>query len=239
MSDAPGGNSCVCPAPRPYLPTCRRGLATEPWLQAYLRQVTARSRVSLAPDQRRQLEARDAAEAQQLAAACEGPVSAEEQALPARTTGDASWLAARGEDGSSSAAALGRSQQAAVLPPGTRYRLAKDEGLWGARADGLMRLCGGAARASGENSPSEMATAAFDGSPHSKWLDFSGPRGNAWLEYRLPAEQAPAVLGAYALTSANDSPERDPRHVLLEAWSEGAWVGVGAVLGWGLHRTCA
>lgn len=53
-------------------------------------------------------------------------------------------------------------------------------------------------------------------------LDFGGKQGNAWLEYRLPAEQPRFVLDSYALTSANDEPARDPRHVVLEAYCEGA-----------------
>lgn len=220
-------------------------------------------RAALPPAERQALEARDALEQQDLAAAGRDQLSTEEQqALPARTTGDAAWLAARGEDGSSMQRAKGAA--VAVPLPGTRYRLAKDEGLAAAQP---RRLCGGAVRASGENAPSETATSATDGNPHSKWvrasgllawhfgshtgglagfvllqvptaslspvhqllfptphsfqLDFGGKRGNAWLEYRLPAEQPQHVLDSYALTSANDEPARDPRHVVLEAYCEG------------------
>lgn len=251
----------------------RRGLVLESWLTDYLRSVTSRIRAALPPTERQALEARDGLEQQDLAAAGRGQLSAEEQqALPARTTGDAAWLAARGEDGSS----VQRAKEAAgaVPPPGTRYRLAKDEGLAAVQP---RRLCGGAVRASGENAPSETATSATDGNPHSKWvraagllahmvraaglldwqldshtggldqfvllvqiptaslspvnkllfpttpqLDFGGKLGNAWLEYRLPAEQPRHVLDSYALTSANDEPARDPRHVVLEAYCEGA-----------------
>lgn len=64
--------------------------------------------------------------------------------------------------------------------------------------------------------------------PHCHQLDFGGKDGNAWLEYRLPAEQPRYVLDSYALTSANDEPARDPRHVALEAFSDGA-LGLQAV----------
>jgi hypothetical protein len=61
-----------------------------------------------------------------------------------------------------------------------------------------------------------------DGNPHSKWLDFGGQHGDlAWLEYRLPNQRPPVALASYALTSANDSPERDPAHWVLEALVEG------------------
>lgn len=190
---------------------------SEGWLAGYLRHVTGRLRAGLSPELRRELEQRDELDRRQLLSS--GTAAAEEVALPARQTGDAAWLAARGEDGSGVARAsggTGAGGAAAVKPPGTRYRLAKDEHL---AAASPRRLCGGAVRASGENAPGEAAQRAFDGSPTTKWLDF-GKEG-AWLEYRLPAEQPQAVLAAYALTSANDSPERDPRHVMLEAWDKG------------------
>lgn len=193
----------------------------EAWLEAYLQQATARRRAPLPAQQRAELEQRDAADRRDLQARGGGQLHAEDLALPGRTTGDAAWLAQRGEDGS---AGVGRRLQgaaaAAVPPPGTRYRLARDEGL---RAEQPQRVCGGAVRASGENTPSETAACALDGNQGTKWLDFGGPKGNAWLEYRLPADQPAAALHSYALTSANDSPERDPCHVVLEAWPDGAW----------------
>lgn len=201
---------CTCPGTR------RRTLAPESWLRDCLAATTRRLRAALPPEQRAEAERRDARDAQSMADSARQPAAGEAEALPARTTGDAAWLAARGEDGS--AVTKQQQQGAAVPPPGTRYRLAKDEGLAAAQPG---RLCGGAVRASGENGPSERATSAFDGSPHTKWLEFGGPRGNAWLEYRLPAEQPAVVLASYALTAANDSPERDPRHTVLEAWWEG------------------
>ena len=58
---------------------------------------------------------------------------------------------------------------------------------------------------------------AFDGSTHTKWLDFGGGNGGqAWLEYALSATSAPVVIASYTLTSANDFPERDPRNFVLE-----------------------
>ena len=63
-----------------------------------------------------------------------------------RQTGNAEWVALRGEDGAGARA---------PAPP-TRYRSAKDAGL-AVRADGCARVCGGYARASGENAPAETA----------------------------------------------------------------------------------
>ena len=70
-------------------------------------------------------------------------------AAEGRQTGSAEWVALRGEGGAGGAGAR------APAPP-TRYRLAKDAGL-GMRADGCARLCGGFARASGDNAPAETA----------------------------------------------------------------------------------
>ena len=61
-----------------------------------------------------------------------------------------------------------------------------------------------------------------DGNPATKWLDFGGVQpGGSWIEYALPAGREPVRLGSYALTSADDAPERDPRAVVLEAWDKG------------------
>lgn len=142
----------------------------ESWLADYLRLATSRLRAALPPAEQQAAEAREAADQRALAAAGTGQAAGSEEALPARTTGDAAWLAARGEDGSSVQRQAGAA--AAVPPPGTRYRLAKDEGLGAAQP---RRLCGGAVRASGENPPNELATAAVDGNLHSKWV-----RGRGW-----------------------------------------------------------
>ena len=213
---------------------CRRTVVNESWLVGYLRHLTTRLRAKLAPEERLSLEQRDALDLQHILSSSSSSGSgAVDEALPARTTGDAAWLAQRGEDGRSrgsdapgavapgggeAAAAAAAAAAGPVLDEssGTRYRLAKDERL---REAHPLRLCGGAVRASGENAPSEVGAAAFDGRRDTKWLEFR-PRGS-WLEYRLPAEQPPVALENYALTAANDFPERDPRHVVLEAYSEG------------------
>lgn len=205
------------------------------WLQSALQKATARLRAQLPAEERRHLEQRDADEQRLLLSGSAQLSSAELAALPGRTTGDAAWLAARGEDGrdgaAAKAAASGSARGAAEEISGTRYCLAHDDALAAAQP---LRLCGGAVRASGENAPSETARSAFDGSPRTKWLDFGGRSPNAaWLEYRLPAEAPPAVLGSWALTSANDEPARDPRHVVLEAWSEGGVGGWVKWWGWG------
>lgn len=211
----------------------RRTLVGEAWLQSTLREATARLRAQLPAEQRRRLEQRDAEEQRLLLRGGAQLSPAALAALPGRTTGDAAWLAARGEDGQHGAAAMAEAPgsapaaAAAAGASGTRYRLAKDEGLAAVQP---LRLCGGAVRASGENAPGETARHAFDGSPRTKWLDFGGrARNAAWLEYRLPAEAPPAVLGRWVLTSANDEPARDPRHVVLEAWSEGAAQAAGSM----------
>ena len=103
----------------------------------------------------------------------------------------------------------------------------KKKGVW-------RRICGGVVRASGENAPEETAVHAFDNSLDSKWLDFGGGGDklcngvddgdcepvSCWLEYRLLPTDAPTVLVGYALTSANDAEERDPEHLVVEAWVE-------------------
>jgi len=53
----------------------------------------------------------------------------------------------------------------------------------------------------------ETADKAFDGDDQTKWLDFS-PTGS-WIQWRYPGSTAPTVK-QYAITSANDLPERDP-----------------------------
>ncbi len=58
---------------------------------------------------------------------------------------------------------------------------------------------------------------AFDGVTSTKWLDFGAAGGGtAWLEYRLPPGAPAATVLRYALTSADDAPERDPRDWTLE-----------------------
>jgi hypothetical protein len=59
--------------------------------------------------------------------------------------------------------------------------------------------------ARGENGPAESKVQAFDNNVATKWLDFSA---TSWLLYRLAN---PRVITQYTITSANDSPERDPK----------------------------
>jgi len=73
------------------------------------------------------------------------------------------------------------------------------------------------ASARGENAPNEGAVHAFDGEADTKWLDFS-PEGS-WIQYDFRKE--PGVVTAYAITSANDGPERDPRDWQLQGSSDG------------------
>lgn len=69
--------------------------------------------------------------------------------------------------------------------------------------------------ASGENLPNETAAKAADGDPNSKWLVFAG---SGWLQYQFPATQK---VVRYALTSANDSPERDPMDWTVQGSDDG------------------
>jgi hypothetical protein len=64
------------------------------------------------------------------------------------------------------------------------------------------------ATARGENAPNETADEAFDGDDQTKWLDFS-PTGS-WIQWHYGGSMAPTVK-QYAITSANDFPERDPK----------------------------
>lgn len=59
--------------------------------------------------------------------------------------------------------------------------------------------------ASGENPPSEVATALADANPSSKWLV---KEKTAWAQYEL---EEPAAITSYTLTSANDAEKRDPK----------------------------
>lgn len=115
----------------------------EDWLASYLRSVTDRLRGELPTEQRRRLEERDQAEQQQLEAGTHAMQA--DLALPGRQTGDAAWLAARGEDGATANAdAAGATSKGSGSS--TRYRWARDEAL---QQQNLERICGGAVRASG------------------------------------------------------------------------------------------
>jgi len=66
------------------------------------------------------------------------------------------------------------------------------------------------ATALGEHPPNETADKAFDGDVNTKWLDFSMiANGSSWIQWRY-AEGRTAYATEYAITSANDAPERDP-----------------------------
>ncbi|MFL5801171.1 MAG: glycoside hydrolase domain-containing protein, partial [Roseiflexaceae bacterium] len=69
--------------------------------------------------------------------------------------------------------------------------------------------------ASGENPPNETAAQAVDGNVNTKWLVFES---TGWLQVKLA--EAIAVMH-YALTSANDAPERDPRDWALLGSQDG------------------
>ncbi|GAB4817269.1 hypothetical protein N2152v2_004315 [Parachlorella kessleri] len=202
----------------------QRNSVAEGWLQGYLASVTQQLRAALTPDERQALEERDRLEKAQLEQAGQEAPAAEALALPGRTSGSEAWRAGRGENDGKTSAGSGGSKPAAqrsVELPGTHYQLARDEHLRAAQRQWGERVCGGAVRASGENPPSETAARVSDGNPQSKWLDFGGNQPNqAWLEYRLPVQAPALALASYALASANDSPERDPGHWVLEAWVE-------------------
>ena len=70
----------------------------------------------------------------------------------------------------------------------------------------------GVITARGDNPPNETKEKAFDGIVGTKWLDFSVPNGTAnfsWIQYVYPSNMT-SLAAQYAITSANDAPERDP-----------------------------
>ena len=78
-----------------------------------------------------------------------------------------------------------------------------------------------AVTASGENAPGEGRDKAFDGDRGTKWLTFAT---TGWVQARL---DAPLTVTNYALTSANDVPERDPRDWRLQGSADGTtWTTV-------------
>ena len=82
----------------------------------------------------------------------------------------------------------------------------------------------GTITAQGENSASgEVAANVFDDNSATKWLDFAS--GNpatraSWIQYRY-AGGAQNIIAQYAVTSANDAPERDPRDWRLLGSNDG------------------
>lgn len=85
----------------------------------------------------------------------------------------------------------------------------------------------GSITAQGQNSPNEIAADAFDNNPGTKWLDFAnanpGTRAS-WIQYQF-ANASQRVVTNYTITSANDSPERDPANWRLMASNDGSnWI---------------
>ncbi|MFU8854942.1 ThuA domain-containing protein [Micromonospora sp. SL1-18] len=74
-------------------------------------------------------------------------------------------------------------------------------------------------RVNGENPPNETKAQLIDGNNNTKWL----ARGNTgWAEVRL---EKPAAITRYALTSANDFDDRDPKNWTLQGSQDGQnWV---------------
>ncbi|KAG7612419.1 Transglutaminase-like [Arabidopsis suecica] len=81
------------------------------------------------------------------------------------------------------------------------------------------RVCSGSVLASGEELPSGIATAAFDGIQESKWEEPNGAKG-CWIVYKTLYNQMHQLI-AYELMSANDAPERDPKDWILEGSNDG------------------
>jgi hypothetical protein len=77
--------------------------------------------------------------------------------------------------------------------------------------------------AHGQNLPDEGMAKAFDNNNTTKWLDFS-PSGS-WIQYQYAFDKR-SVVTSYTLTSANDSPERDPKNWNLLGSNDGGatWV---------------
>jgi hypothetical protein len=76
--------------------------------------------------------------------------------------------------------------------------------------------------AAGDNPPNETADKAFDGDYSTKWLNFwldFSPTGS-WIQNRY-ADDARYYVTEYAITSANDAPERDPRDWTLLGSNDG------------------
>jgi predicted alpha-1,2-mannosidase len=69
--------------------------------------------------------------------------------------------------------------------------------------------------ANSENAPGEVKENLVDGSVNSKWLTFTS---TGWVRFRLGE---PTAVKRYALTSANDAPERDPKNWTLQGSADG------------------
>jgi predicted alpha-1,2-mannosidase len=73
-----------------------------------------------------------------------------------------------------------------------------------------------AVTASAENAPGETAVKLTDSDSSTKWLAFAK---TGWVTYQLAA---PVAVAKYSLTSANDSPGRDPKDFTLQGSNDGA-----------------
>jgi hypothetical protein len=81
----------------------------------------------------------------------------------------------------------------------------------------VVRSIGGTVTARGENPIYERKECAFDGEVGNKWLDFSP---SSWIQYQFAGEKAYKIT-KYRITSANDSPERDPTRWTLLGSNDG------------------
>ena len=88
----------------------------------------------------------------------------------------------------------------------------------------INRATGGTATTSSTNSPgNETVAQAFDGNTATKWLTFSS---SGWIQYTFGGGASWNIV-RYAITSANDAPERDPRNWQLEGSNNGTnWTTV-------------
>ena len=87
-------------------------------------------------------------------------------------------------------------------------------------------------KASANNPPHETDQQLIDGDVTTKWLAFEP---TAWIELRL---SEPEAVVKYALTSANDYPERDPRDWTLSGFrGRGKLDRIGPERGRALRRT--
>jgi PKD repeat protein len=81
----------------------------------------------------------------------------------------------------------------------------------------------GTVTAQGDNPPNETAPKVFDNNSATKWLDFANANPStrsSWIQYQY-ANGLQCIVSQYALTTANDAPERDPLVWRLLASTDG------------------
>ena len=81
----------------------------------------------------------------------------------------------------------------------------------------------GVITAQGNNPPNEVCAKAFDNTTSSKWLDFANAypsTRSSWIQYQY-AGGLQCVVFQYRVTSANDSPARDPANWRLLGSNDG------------------